>query len=58
VCSRCWHIKILVEDSRIGVHNIENPEILKRVNAFVGSIANGEYIKPQQAVRSIKRKVK
>ena len=24
-----------VEDSNIGVHNIENAEILKRVNAFV-----------------------
>ena len=46
-----------VEDSAVGVHNIENPEILKRVNAFVGSIANGEYIKPQHAVDQLREKL-
>jgi len=29
-----------VEDSNIGVHNIHDPKILERVNAFVGSIAD------------------
>ena len=28
-----------VEDGSIGVHNIESADVLKRVNAFVGSIA-------------------
>ena len=28
-----------VEDGSIGVHNIHDPDVLKRVNAFVGSIA-------------------
>ena len=27
-----------VEDGSIGVHNIHDPKILERVNAFVGSI--------------------
>ena len=30
-----------VEDGSIGAHNIQEPEVLKRVNAFVGSIAEG-----------------
>jgi hypothetical protein len=34
-----------VEDGNIGVHNIHDPKILERVNAFVGSIASQEYIK-------------
>jgi len=32
------------EDSNIGAHNVENADILKRVNAFVGSIAEQEYL--------------
>ena len=39
-----------VEDGSIGVHNIQDPDVLKRVNAFVGSVAEQEYIKPQFAV--------
>ena len=31
-----------VEDGNIGVHNIHDQKILNKVNAFVGSIANGE----------------
>ena len=46
-----------VEDSNIGVHNIENAEILKRVNAFVGSIAEREYMSPQVAVDQLKEKL-
>ena len=36
-----------VDDSNIGVHNIHDAEVLKRVNAFVGSVADCEYLKPQ-----------
>ena len=43
-----------VEDSRIGAHNIENPEVLKRVNAFAGSIADREYINPDHAISELK----
>lgn len=46
-----------VEDSRIGAHNIENPEVLKQVNAFVGSIADREYINPNQAINELKEKL-
>ena len=46
-----------VEDSVIGVHNIHDPDVLKRVNAFVGSIAEQEYIKPQFAVDKLREKL-
>ena len=35
-------------------YNIQDPEILKRVNAFVGSIADREYLIPENAVRQLK----
>ena len=47
-----------VEDSVIGVHNIQDPDVLKRVNAFVGSIAECEYLKPQFAVDKLLAKVR
>jgi hypothetical protein len=46
-----------VEDSRIGIHNIENPEVLKQVNAFVGSIADKEYINPDHAISQLREKL-
>tara|TARA_B100000029_G_scaffold287468_1_gene281181 strand:- start:449 stop:1003 length:555 start_codon:yes stop_codon:yes gene_type:complete len=46
-----------VEDGNIGVHNIHDKDVLERVNAFVGSIADLEYIKPQQAVDSLREKL-
>jgi hypothetical protein len=46
-----------VEDSRIGAHNIENVEVLKLVNAFVGSIADREYINPNHAISELKEKL-
>lgn len=46
-----------VEDSRIGAHNIENPEVLKQVNAFVGSIADREYINPGHAISQLREKL-
>ena len=45
------------EDGSIGVHNIHTPEVLERVNAFVGSIADREFIKPQQAIDELKEKL-
>ena len=47
-----------VEDGVIGVHNIHDPKILERVNAFVGSIAEQEYINPRAAVEQLKNKLK
>jgi len=46
-----------VEDGSIGVHNIENADVLKRVNAFVGSVAEREFIKPQHAVDELREKL-
>ena len=46
-----------VEDSYIGVHNIHDADVLKRVNAFVGSVAECEYLKPQFAVDKLKEKL-
>ena len=46
-----------VEDGSIGAHNIQEPEVLKRVNAFVGSIADREFIKPQHAVDELREKL-
>lgn len=46
-----------VEDGSIGVHNIHDPEVLKRVNAFVGSIGEREYIKPNFAIDELRTKL-
>ena len=46
------------EDSNLGAHNVENAEILKRVNAFVGSIAEQEYLNPKAAVEALAMKLK
>ena len=46
-----------VEDGSIVVHNIQDPDVLKIVNAFVGSIAEQEYIKPQYAVDKLREKL-
>ena len=46
-----------VEDSNIGTANLKDPNVLKRVNAFVGSIAEREYLKPQQAVDELREKL-
>lgn len=47
-----------VEDGSMGVHNIHDPKILERVNAFVGSIAEKEYINPSAAVEQLANKLK
>jgi len=46
-----------VEDGNIGVHNIHDPKIMERVNAFVSSIANQEYINPMAAVEQLTNKL-
>ena len=43
-----------VEDGSLGTANLKDPSVLKRVNAFVGSVADMEYIKPQQAVDKLR----
>ena len=46
-----------VEDSNIGAHNIHEKDVLQKVNAFVGSIGDQEYINPQAAVEALKNKL-
>ena len=46
-----------VEDGSISAANIQDPAVLKRVNAFVGSIAEREYIKPQFAIDELREKL-
>ena len=47
-----------VEDGSIGVHNIHDPKVLERVNAFVCSIANQEYLNPKAAMEQLASKLK
>ena len=47
-----------VEDGSIGVHNIQDPKVLERVNGFVGSIANREYLNPKAALEQLASKLK
>ena len=51
------HDQNAIEDGSIGVHNVHDPDVLKRVNAFVGSISMKEYLNPQQAVDELKNKL-
>ena len=44
-----------VEDSSIGVHNIQDSEVLSRVNAFVGALADREYINPNAAINNLQQ---
>ena len=42
------------EDGSIGVHNIHDPKVLERVNAFLGGTAMKEYITASHAVEEIR----
>ena len=47
-----------VEDGNIGAHNIQDPKVMEKVNAFVGSIADQEYINPKAAMEQLASKLK
>ena len=47
-----------VEDGSIGIHKIHDPKVLERVNGFVGSIANQEYLNPKAALEQLASKLK
>ena len=42
-----------VEDDNVGIFEIANPESLKRGNAFVGAIADKEYLQPDAAMHQL-----
>ena len=46
-----------VEDGGADVHDIADPTVLKRVNAFVGSIADREYLNANQAISELRQKL-
>ena len=46
-----------IEDGSIGVHNIHEPAVIERVNAFVGSIADKEYIQPEAALSQLEARL-
>ena len=43
-----------VEDGSLGTANLKEQRVLERDNAFVGSVGNMEYIKPQFAVDKLR----
>jgi hypothetical protein len=45
------------EDGRDNIADVSNPEILKKINAFVGSIGDGEYMLPAGAVSQLRAKL-
>ena len=46
-----------IEDGSVGVHNIHEPAVLQRVNAFVWSIGDREYLKPEAALADLAEKL-
>lgn len=46
-----------IEDSAVGLFNIEDADVLKKVNAFVGSVADREYLNPQAAIDQLREKL-
>jgi len=46
-----------VEDGVISAANIHDADVLKKVNAFVGAIADGEYLSPQAAIHGLREKL-
>ena len=48
-----WNSTPLSQDGN-DTFNITNPEVLKRVNAFVGSIADREYLIPENAINQLR----
>ena len=48
-----WHQEPTSVDGN-DTYDITNPQVLKRVNAFVGSIADREYLVPESAVHQLR----
>ena len=46
-----------VDDVHVGAHNIQDPKVMEKVNAFVGSIADQEYINPKAAMEQLANKL-
>ena len=46
-----------VENDNVGIFDVANPESLKRVNAYVGAIADQEYLQPDAAMHQLAMKL-
>jgi len=47
----------MAADSGINPSEIQNPKVLRALNAYVGAIANMEYILPEHALNKLKEKL-
>ena len=47
----------MAADQGINPSEIQNPKVLKTLNAYVGAIANMEYILPEHALNKLKEKL-
>ena len=46
-----------VENDNVGIFDVANPESLQKVNAFVGAIAEQEYLQPDAAMHQLAMKL-
>ena len=46
-----------VENDNVGIFDIANPESLQKVNAYVGALAEQEYVQPDAAVHQLAMKL-
>jgi hypothetical protein len=46
-----------VEDSTVNIADVADPKVLKRINAFVGSIADREYLNANHAIAELRQKI-
>ena len=44
-------------DDNINPAQLSDPEVLRKINAFVGSVANQSYVLPEQAINVIRQKL-
>ena len=44
-------------DDNINPAQLSDPEVLRKINAFVGSLANQSYVLPEQAINVIRQKL-
>ena len=52
-----WFSHQSVENDNVGIFDIANPESLQKVNAFVGALAEQEYVQPDAAVHQLAMKL-
>ena len=46
-----------VENDNVGIFDVANPDSLQKVNAFVGAIAEQEYLQPDAAMHQLAMKL-